>query len=90
MATLRAERQRALERAMREWARTDPAVADSVRAADHTVVAAVRQAFQDAGFDPDGRNMRAHATFAAGIVSCISPMRRPAPGWPPSRNASST
>jgi AcrR family transcriptional regulator len=67
MATLRAERQRALERAMREWARTDPAVADSVRAADHTVVAAVRTAFQDAGFDPDEADMRAHATFAAGI-----------------------
>lgn len=67
MAALRAERQRALERAMREWARTDPAVADSVRAADHTVVAAVRTAFQDAGFDWEEADMRANATFAAGI-----------------------
>ncbi|KRE33576.1 TetR family transcriptional regulator [Mycobacterium sp. Soil538] len=67
MAALRAERQRALERAMREWARTEPAVADSVRAADHKVVAAVRRAFQDAGFDRDEADMRANATFAAGI-----------------------
>ncbi|KGI67500.1 TetR/AcrR family transcriptional regulator [Mycolicibacterium rufum] len=67
MATLRGERQRALERAMREWARTDPAVADSVRAADQRVLAAVRTAFTDAGFDPDEAEMRASATFAAGI-----------------------
>ncbi len=67
MATLRGERQRALERAMREWARTDPTVADSVRAADQRVVAAVRTAFHDAGFDRDEADMRANATFAAGI-----------------------
>ena len=34
-----------LERAMREWARTDEAVAASVRAADQRVLDAVRQAF---------------------------------------------
>ncbi len=67
MATLRGERQWALERAMREWARTDPAVAASVRAADQRVLAAVQQAFEDAGFDRDDAAMRAHATFAAGI-----------------------
>ena len=39
-----------LERAMREWARTDDAAAASVRAADHRVLAAVRQAFLDYGF----------------------------------------
>jgi len=35
---------------MREWARTDDAAAASVRAADHRVLAAVRQAFLDYGF----------------------------------------
>ena len=52
---------------MREWARTDTAVAASVRAADLRVLAAVRQAFLDYGFDPDEADLRASATFAAGI-----------------------
>ncbi|PRC48969.1 TetR family transcriptional regulator, partial [Mycobacterium sp. ITM-2017-0098] len=67
MASLLGERQWTLERAMREWARTDPVVAESVRAADHRVLAAVRQAFLDAGFESDDAEMRANATFAAGI-----------------------
>jgi AcrR family transcriptional regulator len=56
-----------LERAMREWARSQPAVAAAVRASDRRVVAAVRKAFLDDGFDPDEAEMRANATFAAGI-----------------------
>jgi AcrR family transcriptional regulator len=56
-----------LERAMREWARSESAVAAAVRASDRRVVAAVRQAFLDDGFDPDQADMRANATFAAGI-----------------------
>jgi len=56
-----------LERAMREWARSEPAVAAAVRASDRRVVAAVRQAFLDDGFEPDEADMRANATFAAGI-----------------------
>ncbi|MDA3638090.1 TetR/AcrR family transcriptional regulator [Mycobacterium xenopi] len=56
-----------LERAMREWARSEPAVAAAVRESDERVVAAVRQAFIDDGFDPDEADMRANATFAAGI-----------------------
>ncbi|WP_460355079.1 TetR/AcrR family transcriptional regulator [Mycobacterium sp. ZZG] len=67
MTSLLGERQWALERAMREWARTDPVVAESVQHADRLVVAAVRQAFLDAGFDSDEADMRAQATFAAGI-----------------------
>ncbi len=67
MASLLGERQWTLERAMREWARTDAAVAESVRAADHLVLGAVRQAFRDAGFDGDDVDVRANATFAAGI-----------------------
>ncbi|MGE2834793.1 TetR/AcrR family transcriptional regulator [Mycobacterium sp. SMC-4] len=67
MATLLSARQWNLERAMREWARIDPAVAESVRAADSLVLAAVRQAFVDAGFTGDEADVRADATFAAGI-----------------------
>ena len=52
---------------MREWARTDDAAAASVRAADLRVLAAVRQAFLDYGFDAEQAELRAGATFAAGI-----------------------
>ncbi|MEO3756798.1 TetR/AcrR family transcriptional regulator [Mycobacterium sp. B14F4] len=56
-----------LERAMREWARTDDAVAASVRASDARVLDSVRQAFVDYGFDDEEAEVRANATFAAGI-----------------------
>jgi AcrR family transcriptional regulator len=56
-----------LERAMREWARSESAVAAAVRASDHSVLAGVRQAFLDTGFDHEESEMRATATFAAGI-----------------------
>jgi hypothetical protein len=56
-----------LERAMREWARTDDAVAVSVRAADQRILDAVRQSFVDYGFDVEDADLRANATFAAGI-----------------------
>jgi hypothetical protein len=52
---------------MREWARTDDDAAASVRAADQRVLAAVRQAFLDYGFDDHDADLRADATFAAGI-----------------------
>jgi hypothetical protein len=52
---------------MREWARTDDAVAASVRAADQRILDAVRQAFVDHGFDVEDADLRANATFAAGI-----------------------
>jgi len=67
MSSLVGERQWTLERAMREWARTDPSVAQTVHAADHLVLSAVRRAFLDAGFDADDAEVRANATFAAGI-----------------------
>lgn len=67
MSSLVSSRNWTLERAMREWARTDRAVAASVRAADRRVVAAVRQAFLDYGFSPEDAELRANATFAAGI-----------------------
>ena len=67
MTSLVSARHWTLERAMREWARTDDAVARSVRAADQRVLEAVRQAFLDQGFDADDADVRANATFAAGI-----------------------
>jgi AcrR family transcriptional regulator len=67
MSSLVSPRHWTLERAMREWARTDAAVAASVRAADLRVLAAVRQAFLDYGFDAEAAELRANATFAAGI-----------------------
>ncbi len=67
MSSLLSARHWTLERAMREWARTDDAVAASVRAADQRILDAVRRAFVDYGFDAEDADLRANATFAAGI-----------------------
>jgi AcrR family transcriptional regulator len=56
-----------LERTMREWARSDKAVAAGVDAADRRVLRAVRQAFLDLGFSPEETELRAGTTFAAGV-----------------------
>ena len=68
-----------LERAMREWARSESAVAVAVRTSDRRVIDAVRQAFLDDGFDPDQADMRANATFAAGIGFLHLAGSRPSP-----------
>jgi AcrR family transcriptional regulator len=82
MTSLVSPRQWRLERAMREWARSDDAVAESVRAADRRLLRAVRTAFLDYGFDADEADMRANATFAAGIgflhLSAAAPEARDA------------
>jgi AcrR family transcriptional regulator len=84
MTSLVSARHWRLERAMREWARTDDVVAASVRAADQRVVTAVRQAFLDYGFAPEDAELRANATFAAGIgflhLSGAKPNARAAAG----------
>jgi AcrR family transcriptional regulator len=67
MSSLVSPRHWTLERAMREWARTDADVAASVHAADLRVLAAVRQAYLDYGFAADDAELRANATFAAGV-----------------------
>ncbi len=67
MSSLLGARHWTLERAMREWARTDDAVAASVRAADQRILDAVRRAFLDHGFDAEDAELRANATFAAGV-----------------------
>ncbi|OBG28675.1 TetR family transcriptional regulator [Mycobacterium alsense] len=56
-----------LERAMREWARTDPAAAASIHAADRRLLRAVAKAYTDHGFAPADARLRAELTFAAGI-----------------------
>lgn len=68
-----------LERAMRDWARSETAVGAAVRASDRRVVAAVRQAFLDDGFGSDEADMRANATFAAGIGFLYLSGSRPSP-----------
>lgn len=68
-----------LERAMREWARSEPAVAAAVRASDLSVVAAVREAFLEEGFDREEAEMRASAAFAAGIGFLHLSGSRPSP-----------
>jgi AcrR family transcriptional regulator len=67
MSSLVSPRHWTLERAMREWARTDDDAAASVRAADQRVLAAVRQAYLDHGFEAADAELRANATFAAGV-----------------------
>lgn len=56
-----------LERAMREWARTNATAAASVRSADRRILRAVTRAYLDAGFSPAAAKLRANSTFAAGI-----------------------
>lgn len=67
METLLSQRHWMLERAMREWARTDADVAAAVAASDRRVRRAVRQAYLDDGFAAPEADVRADATFAAGI-----------------------
>jgi AcrR family transcriptional regulator len=56
-----------LERAMREWARTDEAAAANIRDADRRLLRSVAKAYGDCGFSPDDAKLRAELTFAAGI-----------------------
>ncbi len=56
-----------LERAMREWARTDPAAEANIRAADRRLLRSVANAYRDYGFSPADAKLRAELTFAAGI-----------------------
>ncbi len=67
MNLLLGQRHWMLERAMREWARTEPEVAAAVAASDRRVRRAVRQAYLDEGFDAGEADVRADATFAAGV-----------------------
>jgi AcrR family transcriptional regulator len=67
MDVLADPRQWTLERAVREWARSDPEVAARVRASDRWVRRAVLRAFRDAGFDRPAAAVRAQALFYTGV-----------------------
>ena len=67
MSTLVSPQHWMLERAMREWARTDPVAAANVREADRLTLRSVTKAFCDFGFSLDDAKLRAQLTFAAGI-----------------------
>jgi AcrR family transcriptional regulator len=67
MTTLTSPRHWMLERAMREWARTDPVAAANVRTADRRLLRSVAKAYIDYGFSPKDAKLRAESTFAAGI-----------------------
>ncbi len=67
MQVLLGERLWMLERAMREWARSDAKAAAAVATADRRVWRAVRQAYLDDGFTAQEAAVRADATFAVGV-----------------------
>lgn len=72
----------ALERSMRIWALADEEVQTSVRRSDDRVVAQVRQAFLDYGFDDEEATVRAAVLFAAGVGllhESSDPQEAPAP-----------
>jgi AcrR family transcriptional regulator len=56
-----------LERAMREWARTDAVAAANIREADRRLLRSVTKAYSDYGFSSADAKLRAELTFAAGI-----------------------
>ncbi|MEE2034293.1 TetR/AcrR family transcriptional regulator [Rhodococcus chondri] len=57
----------AAEAAVRDWARTDPRVAESVRALDQRIMAVVESAFRELGFDAGAARVRAGTLVYAGI-----------------------
>ena len=60
-------REWALERAVREWARTDASVAERVATSDRWVFQAIRKVFLELGFDAADADIRAKALFFAGV-----------------------
>lgn len=83
-AFLVSPRQWMLERAMREWARSDRAAARSVRAADRRARAAVHQAFVDIGFSEAVAEQRSEWLFAIGI-GALHLSDAKSPRFPPAR-----
>ncbi len=76
-----------LERAMREWARSDPRAEASVRAADRQTRQMIRQAFAEYGFDDETAARRAEWMFAMGIGALhLSATPRSGPEWDAERD----
>jgi AcrR family transcriptional regulator len=68
----------ALERAVREWARTDESVRERVDQSDRWVVAEVRRALLELGFDNEEADVRARGLFYTGVgfIHAAEPGRR--------------
>jgi AcrR family transcriptional regulator len=66
-ATLVEDRAWATEAAIRDWARTDPQGAESVRALDRRIMSVVENAFRELGFDDREARIRAGTLVYAGI-----------------------
>ncbi|WP_168699095.1 TetR/AcrR family transcriptional regulator [Gordonia paraffinivorans] len=67
IAQLTSPRHWMIERAMREWARTDPQARASIRRSDRRARDAVRRCLVDHGLDEQTASMRAAWIFAMGV-----------------------
>ncbi|MCK8615077.1 TetR/AcrR family transcriptional regulator [Gordonia sp. C13] len=67
IAQLTSPRHWMIERAMREWARSDPEAEASIRTSDRRAREAVRRCLLDHGLDPRIASVRANWIFAMGI-----------------------
>jgi AcrR family transcriptional regulator len=56
-----------LERAMRDWSRTDERAKTAIKAADKRTFEAIVRGFEDLGFDRDDADVRAKILFYAGV-----------------------
>jgi AcrR family transcriptional regulator len=67
-----------LERAVREWARTDESVRDRVNRSDKWVFAEVRRALLELGFDKEDADIRARGLFFVGVgfIHAAEPRQR--------------
>ena len=86
MALLMDPRETRLERAMREWARSDSRVRGRVARWDKWVLAELQGGFRELGFDEDDVEVRARTLFLAGI-GYIHTMGAGAPSTPAQRDA---
>jgi AcrR family transcriptional regulator len=68
----------ALERAVREWARTDESVRERVNRSDRWVFVEVRKALLELGFDKEDADIRARGLFFTGVgfIHAAEPRQR--------------
>jgi AcrR family transcriptional regulator len=68
----------ALERAVREWARTDESVRERVNRSDRWVYVEVRKALLELGFDKEDADIRARGLFFTGVgfIHAAEPRQR--------------
>jgi AcrR family transcriptional regulator len=56
-----------IERAMRDWARSDDRARAAIEASDHLAFAAIAESFELLGFTPEEADIRAKTLFYAGV-----------------------